>query len=220
VRKWLGVKQLSPPFSAIGEEMAALIGTRLPARFKCLGAKNKGRRRGDPRARGDDVMIATLIQRSARVALLRDTPEGRSRLLAAAPRFVAMCERLPGHVRRQWTNLKKLAGKRAWPLDDLKPYFTTVLSFTDLSLGLVEATRKGLHDAKAARDALSALDEVIASLRFSRDEISAVWHMMEKPPARRKRRTTAEIRDALDRGEYLSAEEAMSRVNGGSSEAS
>jgi len=165
-------------------------------------------------------MNATLIQESARVASMRATPEGRSRLLAAAPDLVARCEKLPAHVRRQWNSLKKLAGKRAWPVSDLKPFFTMVLSFTDASLGLVEAARDGLHDAKAARDALVALDRVTASLRSFRDEISAVSDMMEKPPAKRKLRTTAEIRAALDRGEYMSAEEAMRQADGGSPEAS
>jgi hypothetical protein len=165
-------------------------------------------------------MIATLIQESARVASMRATAKGRGRLLAAAPDFVALCEKLPAHVRRQWKNLKKLAGKRAWPVGDLKPYFTMVLSFTDLSLGLAEAVHEGLKDARAGSNDLSAVAEVVASLRSLRGEISAVSDMMDAPPAKRRLRTTAEIRAALDRGEYMSAEEAMKQANESSSEAS
>jgi hypothetical protein len=162
-------------------------------------------------------MISTLIHEPARIASMRTTPDGRRRLLAQASVLVARCQKLPALVRRHWRAIQKMTEEVAWPVDDLKPYFLFVLSLTDVCLGMAEAIREGLKEAHATSHDLSALADVAASLRSFRDEASAVSGRMEAPPAKRKLRTTAEIRAARARGEYMSGEEAMTRARGGSS---
>lgn len=154
-------------------------------------------------------MISTLIREPARIAAMRATPDGLRRLLAKASARVSQCQKYPPMIRRHWDAIQKMADDTVLPVEDYKPYFSFLLSMTDICLGTTEALHEGLEEAHAAANDLAALDDVTASLRSLRAEASEVWDWMTAPPAKRSLRRTAEIRAALARGEYISIEEAM-----------
>jgi hypothetical protein len=157
-------------------------------------------------------VISTLIREPARIAALRATPAGLRRLRARAPALVLRCQKYPSLMHRRWDDIKKMSSESAWPVEDLQPYFSFLLSMADLCLGMTEALREGLEEARAAASHLLALDGAATSLRSLRAEVSGVWDWLTATPAKRPLRTTAEIRAGLDRGEYISIEEAIAQA--------
>ena len=148
-------------------------------------------------------MISTLIREPARIAAMRATPAGLRRLRAKASALVSGCRKYPPLMRSHWDAIQKMAEDSVWPIDDLKPYFSLLLSMIDVCLGTTKARREGLAEAGADANDLSALDEAATSLRSLRAEVSAGRDWLTAPPAPRSLRTTAEIRAGLARGEYI-----------------
>ena len=160
-------------------------------------------------------MISTLIREPARIAAMRATPEGLRRLRAKAPALIVQCQKHPPMMRRHWDAIQEMADDSVWPVDDLKPYFSLLLSMIDVCLGTAEALHEGLDEAGAAASDLSALDEAVASLRSLRAEVSAVWDWMAAPPPKRPRPARPPKSAAgIARGEYLTIEEAVAQVSG------
>lgn len=157
-------------------------------------------------------MISTLIEEPARIATLRETPDGLRRLRAEAPDLLTRCREYPALVRGQWDAIRKMADESAWPVDRLEPYFSFLLSMADICLDSVESLRQGVDEAGDGVIDLSALNDVADSVRSVRDEAAAVWRFLSAPPAKRTLRTTAEIREGLARGEYVSLDEAVAQV--------
>jgi hypothetical protein len=154
-------------------------------------------------------VISTLIREPARIAALRATPDGLRHLLAEASVRVSQCQKYPAMMRRHWDAVQKMVEDCIWPAEDYKPYFSLLLSMIDVCLSAATALREGLEEAHASASDLTALDETAASLRSLRAEASEFWDWMTAPPAKRTLRKTAEIRAAMDRGEYISVEQAM-----------
>lgn len=159
-------------------------------------------------------MISTLIREPARIAAMRATPDGLLRLRARASALVLQCQKYPPAMHHHWEAIQRMADDSVWPIADLKPYFSLLLSMTDVCLGATEAVHEGLEEAQAHVSDLSTLDDVANSLRSLRSEASAVWEWMAAPPARRVLRTTPEIRAGIARGEYQTLEEAIAEANG------
>ena len=159
-------------------------------------------------------MISTLIREPARIAALRATPDGLRRLRAKAPALVLQCQKYPPRMRRHWGAIQKMADDSVWPVQDLKPYFSLLLSMIDVCLGATESLHEGLEEAQAAANDLSALDDVATALRALRAEASVLWDWLAAPPAKRPLRTTAEIRAGLAQGEYVDLEEAIAEAGG------
>jgi hypothetical protein len=165
-------------------------------------------------------MISTLIEEPARIASLRETPDGLRRLRAEAPGLVSRCREYPALLRGHWDAIRKMADESVWPVDRLEPYFSFVLSMADIYLDSVEALRQGIDEAGDGVIDGSALSEVADSVRSLRAEASAVWSFLTAPPARRTLRTTAEIREGRARGEYVSLDETVAQATGDASEVS
>lgn len=153
-------------------------------------------------------MISSLLRDAGRIAAMRANPAWLRRLRAEGPALLVKCRRYPALARRQWDALKKMAENGVWLGDDLKPYFTLVLSTIDVCLATIEALREKLEDAGDAASDVSALKEATAALRTLRAEVSETWDWLSAPPEKRQLRTSAEIRAGLANGEYMSAEEA------------
>jgi hypothetical protein len=159
--------------------------------------------------RGGITVISTLIREPARIAAMRATPDGLRRLLAKASARVAQCQKYPAMMRRHWDAVQKMVEDCIWPAEDLKPYFSLLLSMIDVCLGATAALREGLEEAQASANDLTALDETATALRALRAEASEFWDWMTAPPAKRTPAKMAEIRAATALGEYISIEEAM-----------
>lgn len=159
-------------------------------------------------------MISSLIQEQVQIDAMRATPGGLRRLRTKAPALVLKCQKYPAMMRDEWDAIQKMASKSAWPVDDLKPFFSAVLSMIDLCLAMTTALHAGLEAASAAADHLSSLDEVTTSLESLRAEVSGVWDTLTAPPVKRTLRTTAEIRAGRARGEYISIEEPITEAGG------
>ncbi len=164
-------------------------------------------------------MISTLIEEPARIASLRETPDGLRRLRAEAPGILSRCQEYPALLRGHWDAIQKMADEAVWPVDRLEPFFSFLLSMADICLDSVEALRQGLDEAGDGTIDGSALIDVADSVRTLRAEVSAVWDFLMAPPARRALRTTAEIREGRARGEYVSLDEAVAQATGDPSEA-
>ena len=163
-------------------------------------------------------MISTLIEEPARIALMRETPDGLRRLRAEAPDILSRCQEYPAVLRGHWDAIQKMADESVWPIDRLEPFFTLLLSMADICLDSVEALRQGIDEAGDGAIDGSALSDVADSVRSLRAEVSAVWGFLTAPPARKTLRTTAEIRAGRARGEYVSIDEAASQAVGDSFE--
>jgi hypothetical protein len=159
--------------------------------------------------KGDSAVISTLLREPARIAAMRATPDGLRRLLAKASARVSQCQKYPAMMRRHWDAVQKMVEECFWPAEDYKPYFSLLLSMIDVCLGATAALHEGLEEAQASANDLTALDDTTTSLRALRAEASGFWDWMTAPPEKRTLRTTAEIRAAMARGEYISVEQAM-----------
>ncbi len=164
-------------------------------------------------------MISTLIQEPARIASLRETPDGLRRLRAEAPDILARCQEYPALLRGHWDAIQKMADESVWPVDRLEPFFSFLLSMADICLDSVEELRQGLDEAGDGAIDGSALSDVADSVRSLRAEASAVWSFLSAPVAKRTLRTTAEIREGRARGEYVSLDEAVAQATGDPTEA-
>jgi hypothetical protein len=117
-------------------------------------------------------------------------------------------------MRRHWDAIQKMVEECVWPAEDLKPYFSLLLSMIDVCLGATEALHEGLEEAHASANNLAALDDTATSLRSLRAEASAFWDWMTAPPAKRTPAKMAEIRTATARGEYIDINEAVVQAGG------
>ena len=106
-----------------------------------------------------------------------------------------------------------MAENGIWLGEDLKPYFTLVLSITDACLATAEALHEGLAETDAAASDLTVLEQATTALRSLRAEASGVWDWLTAPPEKRP------LRAAEVRGESVSVEEAMIRAGLDPSEA-
>jgi hypothetical protein len=182
-------------------------------------------------------MTTTLLLRSARaeaqtlrdeVDALREVPGGRRRLLEDAEPLTTHCREYPAWLRRQWDSFQRSAEGRIFVGDDLDPVFTLFLSLAEACLTTITAVRQGLDEAEPYRgeveaeraEALPAVD--LAALDAAAAEVRAFSAEMTKerdwfrapPPAPRKLRTTAEIREGMARGEYMDIEDAFKEAIG------
>lgn len=164
-------------------------------------------------------MISTLIEEPARIASLRETPDGLRRLRAEAPGLISRCREYPALLRGHWEAIRKMADESVWPVDRLEPFFSFLLSMADICLDSVEALRQGIDEAGDGTIDESALGDVVDSVRSLRAEVAAAWSFLTAPSARRTLRTTAEIREGRARSEYVSLDEAVAQATGDPSEA-
>jgi hypothetical protein len=152
---------------------------------------------------------SSLFRDAGKIAAMRANLAWLGRLRADGPALLAKCRLYPALARRQWDALKKMAENGVWLGDDLKPYFTLVLSTIDVCLATIEGLRERLEDAPDAAGDISALHEATTTLQALRTEVTGIWDWLSAPPEKREIRSTAEIRAGLANGEYLSIEEAM-----------
>jgi hypothetical protein len=188
-------------------------------------------------------MIASLMLRSGQaeaqvlrgeVDALREVPEGRRLLLADSDQLIAHCREYPIQLRRHWDAFQKAAEGRVLHVENLGSFFAPLLSLAEAYHATITAVRQGLQEAEQSRSELeaetgaplpaadlAALDAAAADIHAFRSEVAGRWDWLKSsPPAGRTLRTTAEIREGIARGEYLSVEDAFARSVGNPSEAS
>jgi hypothetical protein len=157
------------------------------------------------------------------VASQRAAEEGLQGLLPQAADLVAHCRDYPAKVRGHWESFQKTGETQVLILVDVAPYMESLLRLTDAFLATVEAVRAGLAEAAELPAAfitgtrnswpapdfkvLTAATDELVPLRA---EIAEWWNWFNAPVTfDGPRRTTSEIRAAIERGEYISVEDAM-----------
>ena len=154
---------------------------------------------------GGRAVISTLIREPARIAAL-PTAAGRNQLREKASDLVSRCRKYPTLVSRRWDDVKKMASQSVWLGDDLQPYFSFLLSMTDLCLSTIRLLREALEEP-GARKPPGRLGRVAATLGSLRTEVSGVWDWLRPrlpsavsaPPPKSARSRPAANTSALKR---------------------
>jgi hypothetical protein len=143
----------------------------------------------------------------SRQGLLARTPDGLRQLLAEALSY-------PAALRGLWEAHCSGGERIALVVDFSTPYLSLLVALADACLQAGEVLRNDLEYAGCGADDLAALDGATADLQALRSEIVSLrdWRP-SPPPSPRVRRTSAEIRAALDAGELLTVEEAMADLD-------